>query len=358
MGRRRKPTEQRIYLRGRVWWAWGYDASGKRWDASTKQRDERAAERVALRIDRTKADQTNSTRPLALEVAVGKLVDHMEAQKRSPVTIEITLSKAGHLTRVLGPKVNVAAMMPGDVVAYWHKRAAESAPHKHTVQKEIRVLCQAVRYCARIGLCTPRTSPSDLMPKELSQTKVYKPRTRWLPRSPRDEYAELLLQLTAERRDYVVTFCHTGIRLGELYRLTAGHVDVGQRELDVPGTKTDASDRRVPLSSDALEVLKRRAKARPTGVLFDEWGKLHRDIRAACKRAGIAPVSPNDMRRTFCSWLANAGVPMLVASRLLGHASTKMVEQVYAQLARGPLRDAVDLLDAPKATPAGQRRKH
>ncbi len=348
MARRRKPAETRLYLRGRVWWTWGYDGSGKRWDASTKQRDRTAAERVALRFAVEKADQTHATRPLALETAVGKLIDHMELQKRSEVTVEIALSKAGHLTRLLGAKRNIAALTEADTLAYWRARQSEADPSPHSVQKELRILCQALRLCTRLKLCTPVTEPRYLMPSELSQTKVYIPRDRWLPRTPRDEYAELLLQLSSERRDYIVALCFTGVRLGELYKLHASHVNVAQAEIDVPGTKTAKSDRTVPLADDALAVLKRRAKARPTGPLFDDWGKLHRDVRSACKRAGIAPVSPNDMRRTFCSWLAIKGVPMLTASRLLGHASTKMVEQVYAQLDSGALRAGVDVLNEKK----------
>lgn len=353
MARRRKPAEQRLYLRGRIWWAWGYDASGKRWDRSTKQRDEKAAERVAFRFAVETADQTHATRPLALEKAVNALITHLEAQKRSPETIDMYLSRAGHLTRLLGSNCNVAALTEADTVDYWHRRAKEADPSKHTVRLELRVLCQAVRYCARVGLCTPKTSPGDLMPEELSQTQVYHPRERWLPRA---EYNALLMQLVANRRDYVVTFCNTGIRLSELERLEAFHVKVATKELDVPGKKTRRAQRTIPLSDDALEVLKRRAKARPEGVLFDPWGKMHRDLRAACKRAGIAAASPNDFRRTFCSWLAIAEVPMLTCARLLGHASTKMVEQVYAQLDTGALRAGVDVLNVAKPVPAKRKK--
>lgn len=281
------------------------------------------------------------------------LITHLEAQKRSPETIKMYLSRAGHLLRLLGLTCNVAALTEADTVGYWHRRAREFDTSKHTVRLELRVLCQALRYCARVGMCTPKTAPGDLMPAELSQTKVYHPRERWLPRA---EYNALLMQLVANRRDYVVTFCNTGVRLGELERLEAVHVKVASKELDVPGRKTRRAVRTIPLSDDALEVLKRRAKARTEGPLFDVWGKLHRDLRAACKRAGIAAASPNDFRRTFCSWLAIKGVPMLTCSRLLGHASTKMVEQVYAQLDSGALRAGVDVLNEAKPVPAKRKK--
>lgn len=265
------------------------------------------------------------------------------------------LGRAGHLTRVLGDKRNIAVLTEADTLDYWEKRSKEHAS-KHTTRLELRVLCQALRFCARKQLCKPVTLPGDLMPTELSQTKVYVPKERWLPKA---EYKALLLNLSAERRDYVVTLCNTGVRLGELYRLTAAHVDSPTKgDLDVPGRKTRRAQREVPMADDALEVLRRRAKMHKTGPLFPEWGKLHRDMKAACKRAGIAPASPNDFRRTFASWLAIAGVPMLTTSRLLGHASTKMVEQVYAQLDRGALYEGVAVLNEPKkkAKKKGGRR--
>jgi integrase len=55
-------------------------------------------------------------------------------------------------------------------------------------------------------------------------------------------------------------------------------------------------------------------------------------------------VTPNDLRRTFGSWLAQRGVPLFHAAKLMGHGSTKMLERIYAQLAPENARDAIALL--------------
>lgn len=345
----------RLYLRRKTWWCWGFDSKGKRWARSTKQHDKRAAERAARRIEIELADQAHDARPLALSKAVAELFAHLRKDKRSEVTIEIYESKAGHLARILGTSRDISKLTEADTLAYWTRRSSERVdasdpgPSPHTIQKELRVLVQALRYCKRAGLCKPVCEPGDLMPKELAQGRVYQPRERWLPRDT--EYPRLLMALSADRRDYLVAFCFTGLRLSELYKVHAYHIDIERRELDADGTKTRRSKRIIPLSDEAFEVFARRAQARPEGPLFDDWGKLHRDVSAACRRAGIEKASPNDFRRSFCSWLALAGVPMLTASRLLGHASTKMVEQVYAQLSREAMHDAVAKLNKPKADP-------
>jgi integrase len=49
----------------------------------------------------------------------------------------------------------------------------------------------------------------------------------------------------------------------------------------------------------------------------------------ACVRAGLSHVSPNDLRRTFASWLKQAGQDSMTVARLLGHTSSRMMELVY-----------------------------
>ena len=46
-------------------------------------------------------------------------------------------------------------------------------------------------------------------------------------------------------------------------------------------------------------------------------------------RLRIERVSPNDLRRTFASWLKQASVDSFVVAQLLGHSSSRMVEMVY-----------------------------
>ncbi|MEM7677151.1 MAG: hypothetical protein AAF449_14205 [Myxococcota bacterium] len=45
------------------------------------------------------------------------------------------------------------------------------------------------------------------------------------------------------------------------------------------------------------------------GYLFRSWTNAVRDVKAACRRAGIEPCSPNDLRRTLAVWLRTAGAP-------------------------------------------------
>ena len=69
---------------------------------------------------------------------------------------------------------------------------------------------------------------------------------------------------------------------------------------------------------------------------------------AALARGGLARVSPNDLRRTFASWLKQAQVDSFVVAQLLGHSSSRMVELVYGRLDAKTLEGAVNRLPSVK----------
>jgi integrase len=338
-----------LYLRGRVWWCWGYDVNNVRWSESTHQREKKSAELAAREIERRYATDS-TTRPrekLTLEKALKLVLDFQREAGRAPATIRATTYHAEHLMAHLKPKAPLAAITLNDTTVYLRKRLAEGAD-RHTVAKELRTLTQAMRRCAKLGRHLPTVDPTHFVPDELG--KVYTPRARWL--TP-EEYQALLRQLDPgadkrrehDRRDYVIAWCHLGLRKSELFDVQPQDYDAARRELRVRGTKTETADRLVPVGPVAAEVLERRCSLdKPFPVWAD--GSCTRDLAAACKRAGIVPVTPNDLRRTFCSWLCQAGVPERVCAELLGHANTVMVRAVYGHLDRRSMADAVAKLGA------------
>lgn len=331
------------------------------------------------------------------------MVDHAERAKRSTKTIEFLETKGRHLVRILGASKRCSKLTLGDTTDYMHKRLDEGAS-KHTIQKEIRVLTQALRRAAKLGKYRAVLDPRALKPDELEG--AYVPRERWLTH---EEFAMLLAefdpartphQRSEDRRDYLVMYVATGVRDSELYGIEARHVDLANNMLHIAGTKTKGARRSIPMMPAARAVLERRMEARKQGPLFPRWGKVQRDLDLAClriegrlnpgwkrpqgraahsgkanghegaprrnakgqpppKRDRVRPpvrfdtVSPNDLRRTFASWLAQRGVPLLTASQLMGHSTTKMLETVYARLGPQTMRDAIALL--PDVSPAVTR---
>lgn len=398
-----------IYLRGRIYWARGQDRYGKWWRQSTKQRDPRAAKAIAVKLEQELLFDANQARnETTLVTALETLEAHLKRFKRADATIEIVETKGRHLVRLLGAKKTCSSLQPSDTTKYATTRMEEGAS-PHTVFHELKVLVRALRRASKNALYTPTVEPKHLMPDELRDS--YVPRERWLSEA---DYRLLLDEFAPDRpgrppgqdrRDYIIIMCQTGVRLSELHGIEAQHCDFAEQLLHLQGTKTAGARRTIPLSHAAAEVLERRAALTPHGPLFPIWNKVQRDLDLACLRieaklnptwkrpegraaAKVAegdnarparrsakglpppkkdrprppvrfdPVSPNDLRRTFGSWLAQNGVPLFHAAKLMGHSSTKMLERVYAQLAPQNARAAIAMLPTSiTGKPTGTPRK-
>lgn len=138
----------------------------------------------------------------------------------------------------------------------------------------------------------------------------------------------------------VLLSLHTGIRQGEMFSLSWSNVDFEHRQLTVEGIHSkNQKTRHVRLCDEAKAVL-RKWQSHPrtsdslvfpskNGYQFDNvsraWGKVLLD-------AGITNFRWHDLRHTYASNLAMAGIDILEIRNLLGHSDTKMTLR-YAHLA-------------------------
>lgn len=139
----------------------------------------------------------------------------------------------------------------------------------------------------------------------------------------------------------------SGARRGSVQSMRWEDVDLERAVWAIPRERFKGGRAVVlPLSIVLVDVLRRWKQIAPVsdwvfpsrwrdsfvGDVRDVWAKacLHADIRAA---------HPHDVRRTFASTLAAAGVPLLSISRLLGHTSTRTTEAVYARIGVESLRE-------------------
>jgi hypothetical protein len=160
-----------------------------------------------------------------------------------------------------------------------------------------------------------------------------------------------------------------GLRVGELLDLEVGSIiDYGPAGtwLKVPLGKL-ATERMVPLSATTIAALdewvSHRGSHRPlthprTGTLTDflftahgrrlGYSRLRNGLIAAAESAGLrAPhggpltVTPHQLRHTWATELANAGMSLQALMALLGHVTPQMTIR-YATLASPTLRGAYD----------------
>jgi len=161
----------------------------------------------------------------------------------------------------------------------------------------------------------------------------------------------------------------TGLRVGELLDLELGAVvDYGAAGtwLRVPLGKL-ATERTVPLDEQTLAALDEWANRRgghrpiphprtgkPTDFLFTEHGRrlgatrLRNALITAAAAAGLhdaagqpLTLTPHQLRHTYATTLANAGMSLQALMALLGHVTPEMTIR-YATLASPTLRGAYD----------------
>jgi integrase len=145
----------------------------------------------------------------------------------------------------------------------------------------------------------------------------------------------------------------TGARRGELLAAKWGNIDLDAKVWTKPAATTKQKTLHdVPLSDAACQLLaEMRAQAADNAEwIFPARGGGHRPhvneawIKAR-KAARLDGVHLHDLRHTFASTLASAGLSLPVIGALLGH-TTPMTTHRYAHLFDDPLRAATERASA------------
>lgn len=146
-------------------------------------------------------------------------------------------------------------------------------------------------------------------------------------------------QLSAHDADVFALMSKTGLRRGEVLALRVGDVDLGSEPSvvirqavsagEVSTTKSKRS-RRIPITSEAFEILQRHCAGRgPLELVFPGLGGRPMDADALSRRflrardaAGLkgTGLTLHDVRHSFGSLLARAGYSAPEIQALLGHA--------------------------------------
>jgi len=137
----------------------------------------------------------------------------------------------------------------------------------------------------------------------------------------------------------------TGARLGEVLGLRWEWIDWEHSCARLPESKTGAKV--LPLGGPALEILSNlpRAAGNPHVFPGHKFGAPLSDINATWrmvrKAAGLEGVRLHDLRHSFASVGAGAGVSLPVLGSLLGHSEPSTTQR-YAHLADDPRQKAAD----------------
>lgn len=221
----------------------------------------------------------------------------------------------------------------------------EKRARRSTANRVLSVLKAILNRAFQNGMVSDNAEWRKVLPFE----KTDEARIRFLSDG---EGVRLVNACPADFRALVRAALLTGARCGELSALQVRDVDLRAEKIYVSESKS-GRPRHIPLNPEGVAQF-RDALAGKTGeqLVFtkangEPWGKNHhvRPIIEACKAAKIRPpISFHELRHTYASHLAQAGVDLLTISKLLGHADTRITSKHYAHLADKTLAAAVTKL--------------
>lgn len=157
------------------------------------------------------------------------------------------------------------------------------------------------------------------------------------------EYRSLRDTCHSDNRIYAIVeiLLQTGIRIGELANLDLDDIDTDKI---LVRAYESHPQRQVPLNSAAqlalANYLKNRPKAKSKTVFITKTGRpfLIRNIRTAVDRyfklAEIKNARVNDLRHTFIAHQLEAGTPLTLVSKLVGHKRLSTTEKYLAFVSR------------------------
>jgi site-specific recombinase XerD len=222
--------------------------------------------------------------------------------------------------------------------------ASKKAPR--TIQHVFATFRQIWNMARRDDL-VERESPT----KHVRIPKVNNKRTRFLSEAEADSLLEELRERSLQLHHMSLLSLHTGMRFGEICKLTWKDVDRKLRFVSVRDAKGD-KDRVVFLTDETREVISRLDRGKPDEYVFtDAKGKKIEQVSNAFTRAvkklrlneGITDrrdrVSFHTLRHTFASWHVQGGTDLYVLQKLMGHSTLTMTER-YSHLGQNSLEEA------------------
>jgi integrase len=211
-----------------------------------------------------------------------------------------------------------------------------------TINRKLAALSKMLKYGERLGLVSKTI--------HIERLKEGQHRVRYLRL---DEESGLLAHLRDQGeesfRDFIILLVDTGVRFDEGLSITWGWTADGLIQVQGKG----GDNRAIPQSPRVKEMLEKRRKACPAGeeeVFWDVgyWPAQHKwqAVRKALGKEKDTQFVLHMCRHTFCSRLAQAGVPIQTIQRLAGHKTLAMTLR-YAHLCPANFVDAIAKLPVP-----------
>ncbi|MHC4535116.1 MAG: tyrosine-type recombinase/integrase [Planctomycetota bacterium] len=239
-----------------------------------------------------------------------------------------------HFERIIG-KCNSKQITQSVIDKYILERGKEVI--RSTLNKDIRNLRAFVRWCRKKryvnGEIEFKELKEDEKPvKSLSNTQIKK----IISASKKNKTLKMRILLALG----------TGLRLGDIDSIRVSDIDFEKNSVTTSSKKTRKSMGSRPVPVPIMTELKKyvtglnakQEKIYNNNFSRYTWTKIRRKL-------GLDDFKFHDLRKTFCSVLAQNGVSTAVTQKLLEHSSPELTNKVYSNV-DPVLRHAVDQIPA------------
>ncbi|MDR6955215.1 integrase [Ancylobacter sp. 3268] len=311
---------------------------------------ERRTERAAETID---------------EIAAAYMARHIETKRKASTAGYYRILLNTHISPALGSKR--AVLVTRADVERWHSKLAtrpDGKGGKTTANRALTLLSAMFNWAGTAGLIPDGTNPCSKIEKFAEQAKerfltqeelarlgaaLQEAETVGLPHAPSES------KHAPKGKNRTIFSPHvtgairllmlSGCRLREVLHLRWSEYDAQRGVLFLPDSKT--GKKTVVLSAAAQEVLSALPRVGTYVIASNDPDRPRHDLKkpwaALSKHAGLEDVRLHDLRHTFASVGAAAGMSLPVIGGLLGHADAGTTLR-YAHLQTDPVRAAADVI--------------
>jgi integrase len=343
----------RVFKRGSVYWL-ELVFEGKRFQKSTKERNKIKAEGIAAKFRTSLAERRvgiieRKPAPEFTQAMSAFLSWSKTEHKEHPQTYRRYVISSKALLKFSGFKRQLDEISPNHIEQFkaWRSRQKRKNTNRFlrpaTVNRELACLKAMFNHALkeRRDFNNP-VSEVQFLPENNQQNRVV----------TFEEQRKYLEVATDPLKDVATLIVETGMRPEEVFKITTTNVFLDQTYLQIPFGKTKAARRRIPLTTTAHGVLKRRIAIAKGQYVFPHRKDPNRPIttvqkghEATLRKSKVLAFRIYDLRHTWATRAAEAGMDLPTLAVLLGHSKLNMVMR-YAHPQEKHQAEAVKRLEA------------
>ena len=229
-----------------------------------------------------------------------------------------------------------------------------------TIAKQRLIVTAPLKYAYDVGVIDKDCTSGVKMP---AKKKVLKPKKEIVALT-QEEQAKLLKVCEGDTRPnttILMFILETGLRIGEAQALKWEDVDFRNKTIRVRRTvlngnrggtqvvqsdaKTESSNRKIPLSQKAINILHVMEAQQVGDFIFSDteqamcYDRICKRLKSLCRRANVPYYGIHSLRHTFATNCYYKGCNIKILSKLLGHSSTTITYNTYIDLYDDGLED-------------------